>query len=76
MNGLARLTHATSQLLASNVLYRLPSSYLCLDSGCFESMLSLHPPDIEEGRTDQKPLEIPGITNEEFECFLDFQMRQ
>ena len=39
-------------------------------------MLSLHPPDIEEGRTDQKPLEIPGITNEEFECFLDFQMRQ
>ncbi|TFK82318.1 hypothetical protein K466DRAFT_603786 [Polyporus arcularius HHB13444] len=63
------------RLTASNILYRLPSSYLVLDSACFESMLSLHPSDIQEGRTDDKPLDIPGITSAELECFLDFQLR-
>ncbi|KAI0686693.1 hypothetical protein C8T65DRAFT_747322 [Cerioporus squamosus] len=63
------------RLTASNVLYRLPSAYLCLDSACFESMLSLHPSDILEGRMDENPLDIPGITTEELECFLDFQLR-
>ncbi|RPD54151.1 hypothetical protein L227DRAFT_616368 [Lentinus tigrinus ALCF2SS1-6] len=38
-------------------------------------MLSLHPVDIQEGRTDEMPLDIPGITTEEMERFLDFQLR-
>ncbi|RDX47477.1 hypothetical protein OH76DRAFT_1419543 [Lentinus brumalis] len=63
------------RLTASNVLYRLPSSYLCLDSACFESMLSIHPAEILDGRTDDNPLDIPGITTEELECFLDYQLR-
>ena len=39
-------------------------------------MLSLCPEDVQEGRIDEKPLDVPSILSEEFECFLDFQMRQ
>ncbi|TFK84418.1 hypothetical protein K466DRAFT_665180 [Polyporus arcularius HHB13444] len=62
-------------LSASNMLYRLHRSYLVLDSGCFDTMLSVRPEDLQEGLSDSHPVVIPDITCEEFDWFLDFQIR-
>ena len=66
----------SNQLTTSNVLYNLNRSYLELDSGLFQTMLSLRPEDALEGHSDTSPVVIPGINAREFDWFLDYQLRQ
>ena len=39
-------------------------------------MLSLKPEDAREGTDDHNPVVIPDIKAEDFDRFLDYQMRQ
>ncbi len=64
----------TSQV--GNTLYRLPSSYLSLDSGIMQTMLSLPSVGTQTGSSDQNPIPVPNVTSEEFDRFLDYQLRQ
>ncbi|KAI1789142.1 hypothetical protein LXA43DRAFT_1096703 [Ganoderma leucocontextum] len=63
------------ELSSSNVLYNLNRSYLELDSGLFQTMLSLRPEDRLEGQSDTSPVVIPNISARDFDWFLDYQLR-
>ena len=67
---------ALPQLETSNILYRLHRSYLVLDSGFFEMMLSFKPENVGEGLSDQNPVVLPNILRCDFDQFLDFLLWQ
>ncbi|KAI1788619.1 hypothetical protein LXA43DRAFT_1097186 [Ganoderma leucocontextum] len=63
------------ELSTSNTLYNLNRSYLELDSGLFQTMLSLRPEDAGEGLGDKSPVVIPDVRQQDFDWFLDYQLR-
>lgn len=56
---------------AGNVLFKLPRQLLA-GSGVFADMLALPPGEgvREEGKDDEHPIKLPGVTAEEFRGFL------
>ncbi|KAI0701723.1 hypothetical protein C8Q76DRAFT_802425 [Earliella scabrosa] len=61
-------------VLDDGTAYRLPTSMLKLDSGCFQGCLSI-PGDGKEGLSDDNPIRLPNISSEHFDILLNFQFR-
>ncbi|KAI0646014.1 hypothetical protein C8Q79DRAFT_1010890 [Trametes meyenii] len=62
-------------VVESRTLYRMTRSYLSLDSDYWQTLLSLNPENPDEGTTDAQPVLIHAFKGQEFDWFLDYQLR-
>lgn len=65
-------SHLIGPVQVEGVLYKLYSTLVVRQSVAFRELLSILTLDKEEGRSDDKPIELAGISASDFDCLMDY----